>query len=436
MEQVVVDGLLNLCLTKEEEEEITITTRCRSDLASGKVGFDKSRSTSSGDRDENSGDRDAENVQTTARNPQASATEGGEGGSGIGKKQTLSDKESMMGWEVTGSPMCQSAQKSDGQNNSTQIRLERAPEQNPIPWANLDSSPNGPFSAMDKDRRADYVLSLSDVGHQVNVEKEMIDVSSPSKQRTSPRNTKKFAEDNLSPKGEENGKAIRHWKRIAREKDYPETPQSHNWSFLDMALHLCHSKASQVWLMANNTLEDFKKAASLDIIPPRHSQIRWEAPPLGVFKINVDGATSDQGRNSSIGVIIRDSNGLVVAALNKYLPGRFAADQVEALALEQGILLAGDLQLSRVILECDELAVIQALNDNSTGNELGHILQGIRRVSESFEFCTFQHVNRTFNVVAHELAQLARREESSCMWYGVPPPAVLSLVHNDMLYRA
>ena len=28
----MVDGLLNLCLTKEEEEEINITTRCRSDL--------------------------------------------------------------------------------------------------------------------------------------------------------------------------------------------------------------------------------------------------------------------------------------------------------------------------------------------------------------------------------------------------------------------
>ncbi|XP_030926558.1 uncharacterized protein LOC115953166 [Quercus lobata] len=32
MDQAVVDGLLNLRLTREEEEEITITTRCRSDL--------------------------------------------------------------------------------------------------------------------------------------------------------------------------------------------------------------------------------------------------------------------------------------------------------------------------------------------------------------------------------------------------------------------
>ena len=184
-------------------------------------------------------------------------------------------------------------------------------------------------------------------------------------------------------------------------------------------------------------MEDFKKAAaSLDILPPRHSQNKWVAPPQGVFKVNVDGATSNQGRNSSIGVIIRDCLGHVVAALSKYLPRRFAADQVEALALEQGILLAQEMHLPRVILECDALAVVQALNDNSTGGELGRILQGILLVCDSFEFCIFKHVSRDFNVVAHELAQLARREESTCLWNGVSPPTVSLLVHNDSMYLA
>ena len=213
-----------------------------------------------------------------------------------------------------------------------------------------------------------------------------------------------------------------------------------SWAIWSNRNKLVHNDSplspSQVWNLTICTLEDFKMAASLDILPSRHSQNRWEAPPQGVFKINVDGATSDHGRNSSIRVIIRDCNGLVVAALSKYLPGRFAADQVEALAMEQGILLAQELQLSRVILESDALAVVQALNDNSTGNELGHILQGILPLCESFGFCSFKHVNRVFNVVAHELAQLARCGESSCLWYGVSPPAVSVLVHNDLLYLA
>ena len=92
--------------------------------------------------------------------------------------------------------------------------------------------------------------------------------------------------------------------------------------------------------------------------------------------------------------------------------------------------------MPRAILESDALTVIQTLNDNSTGSELGHILQGIQLVCDSFEFCIFKHVSRDFNVVAHELAQLARRKESTCLWNGVPPPAVFMLVHSDSLYLA
>ena len=117
-----------------------------------------------------------------------------------------------------------------------------------------------------------------------------------------------------------------------------------SWAIWSNRKKLVHNDSplppSQIWILAISTLEDFRKAASLDFLPSRHSQYRWEAPPQGVFKINVDGATSDQGRNSNIGVIIRDCFGHVVAALSKYLPGKFATDQVEALAMEHGILLA------------------------------------------------------------------------------------------------
>ena len=79
------------------------------------------------------------------------------------------------------------------------------------------------------------------------------------------------------------------------------------------------------------------------------------------------------------------------------------------------------MHLPRVILECDALAVVQALNDNSTGGVLGHILQGILLVCDSFEFCIFKHVSRDFNVVAHELAQLAQRGIYMFMEWGFSP---------------
>ena len=77
-----------------------------------------------------------------------------------------------------------------------------------------------------------------------------------------------------------------------------------------------------------------------------------------VFKINTDGATVDDGRRSSIGVVIRDSKGEVVAALCRILPGCFSVDEIEALAIEARIMLARELDLHHVIVESDSLLVV------------------------------------------------------------------------------
>jgi len=66
----------------------------------------------------------------------------------------------------------------------------------------------------------------------------------------------------------------------------------------------------------------------------------WTPPSPGIFKVNVDGATSKDGRNSSVGVIIRDSCGAVIAASCKYLQGQFLVVEVQAIAVENGILLS------------------------------------------------------------------------------------------------
>ena len=96
--------------------------------------------------------------------------------------------------------------------------------------------------------------------------------------------------------------------------------------------------------MAKIFLEDFNDAASSDFCTPSPSQLHsWSPPPLGVFKINVDGSSSDLEESSCIGVIIRDCKGLTVAAFCKPLQSHFSAELVEVFAVEQGIFLAREL---------------------------------------------------------------------------------------------
>ena len=85
----------------------------------------------------------------------------------------------------------------------------------------------------------------------------------------------------------------------------------------------------------------------------------WVAPPPDYFKVNVDGASSIDGSGiSGIGVIVRDEIGRVVAALCKALPVHYPAELTEFFALEHRVLLAQEMNISKVIFESDASSVI------------------------------------------------------------------------------
>ena len=81
---------------------------------------------------------------------------------------------------------------------------------------------------------------------------------------------------------------------------------------------MCNS-TTQIWCSANTIRWEYKEAAGLCLQSQNNKASRWEAPLSGMYKINVDGATSNDGRPSSVGVIIRDSEGKLVANLSKVL---------------------------------------------------------------------------------------------------------------------
>lgn len=75
----------------------------------------------------------------------------------------------------------------------------------------------------------------------------------------------------------------------------------------------------------------------------------------------MDGATSHDHRPSSIGVIIRNSEGLVIVAISKTLPAQYSVEEVEAIALENGVLLAQEMNLTDIIVESDALSIVQSI---------------------------------------------------------------------------
>ena len=127
-------------------------------------------------------------------------------------------------------------------------------------------------------------------------------------------------------------------------------------------------------------------------------------PPPGVFKINIDGATSENERNSSVGVVIRDATGTVHVACCKYLQGRYSVEEVEALAMEWRLILAKEQKISQIILESDSLTVVHSVIVTETNGCLGYVYQGILSLLSSFSSWKIKHVKRDYNRAACELA--------------------------------
>ena len=76
--------------------------------------------------------------------------------------------------------------------------------------------------------------------------------------------------------------------------------------------------------------------------------------------------------------------------------------------MEAGILLARDMKLSQIIVEFDAISIVNSVNENFMEWSIGHLIQGILALLSSFTGWEVNHVNQSYNRVAHELAHLAR----------------------------
>ena len=94
----------------------------------------------------------------------------------------------------------------------------------------------------------------------------------------------------------------------------------------------------------------YNEASKSFKLGPDYCEISWMKPPRGVYKINVDGATAERGRNSSIAVIIRDYKGEAIAGMCRLLNENFYVLETELLTMEAGIPLAKDLGFQQIII--------------------------------------------------------------------------------------
>jgi hypothetical protein len=97
----------------------------------------------------------------------------------------------------------------------------------------------------------------------------------------------------------------------------------------------------------------------------RRSQIQqgWLKPPEGKVTVNVDAAFDEDEGCGSVGVVIRDSTGGVLAAAHSFVPHLIDAPMAEAYALKEGLMLAQHIGYNRLIIRSDCMEVVDTMKD-------------------------------------------------------------------------
>ena len=148
----------------------------------------------------------------------------------------------------------------------------------------------------------------------------------------------------------------------------------------------------------------------------------WVPPPIGWLKVNIDGAFCASSSSGGVGVIVRDSDGRIVAGMCKRLSHVMGPDMVEAMAGRVACVLATSYNLSPIVFESDCMKVINASKNEEVDNSsFGLIMEDVKALLGGLLSSFFVHVIREANMVAHKAAKFALQDGFDISWSGHLP---------------
>ena len=191
---------------------------------------------------------------------------------------------------------------------------------------------------------------------------------------------------------------------------------------------------NQIFFKAARLLQDFLEAHDEEpVIAQNPIQPKWFAPAQPRYKANFDRALFKSSNSARLGVIIRDTNGVVIGVLSARVPLPQSVALVEALACRRVVQFAVEIGLHEVIFEGDAAVVINAISKGSANQSLyGHIVDDVLGQASLLHFSDFCYVPRSCNSVADTLAKRAKAGPELQVWLEDCPEDIIPLVLGDV----
>ncbi|PRQ20544.1 putative ribonuclease H-like domain-containing protein [Rosa chinensis] len=160
----------------------------------------------------------------------------------------------------------------------------------------------------------------------------------------------------------------------------------------------------------------------------------WSPPPIGWVKANLDGAFDQHTNCGGLGVIIRDSSGLITGGCCRKVSHVTTPAMVESLAARLACQFAVSHSLAPIIFETDcQKLVKDIMSDEEDASGYGRIVEDISFFQASLPSSYFTHVFRESNSAAHMLAKLALNSSIDLAWRGQIPSSISNYVANHCM---
>ncbi|XP_019153886.1 PREDICTED: uncharacterized protein LOC109150431 [Ipomoea nil] len=178
------------------------------------------------------------------------------------------------------------------------------------------------------------------------------------------------------------------------------------WNNVILSTHAIVSGAQSFileWQLANHST-----------VQPTSNFVRdakWERPPLGWLKLNVDAALDYGNRRMGLGFVLRDAEGTFVAAKEIPISGLFKPKEDEAIGVREALKWIKDLQYDFIQLQLY--------------SSFDLIINDVKELAKDFLNINFLFAKRSANKVAHLLTRETLFKSDCSVYFFIPFPSIV-----------
>ncbi len=148
-------------------------------------------------------------------------------------------------------------------------------------------------------------------------------------------------------------------------------------------------------------------------------------------KLNIDSSFLESDGSAGISAILRDYNGETIFTMCKSLANCSSALETELAACVEGLRLALQWTLLLVAIETDCISVVHLLTNKEDCLTLAFLVREARWLRSGERTTSITKIQREQNLISHELANKARRDDYSGFWAGFESNSVSWLIEKD-----